>query len=378
MRKTIWFLLALLIAGAAGTGCDSDIDPDTLVRELRILALRFGDPAPGSTAELQATVDLLRQDLVFTDPSIHMAVLTGAPTGPGRRVPTSGGPRARRYDWFVCIGPLSLFSPGTLDPGCLKFKPGDPPPRQNSALVPLVLENMAPTDGTLTVPTDALKEILGRFVQALLSGGGGQGGGGGGGFSMLAERPIVILLPIMVRVSVPPPPDGDGDPNNPLDSEIGYNFLRITIALPGMLPPPNHNPFFAAEGGVFAAVAPAEQLPPMTRLVPCPEGVSCPSYGVSRDASIFFTGRAEPASVETYTPLDDSGRQGIAEVLRYAWFSTDGVFEAQRTGDHIPETEWKNFGDRPAPLETSVVDLWIVVQDERTGCDYQHFQVGFP
>src|SRR5688572_19197446 len=128
MRKTIWFLLVLSILGAGGTGCDSDIDPDTLVRELRVLAMRVGDELPGSPAEVQAMVDLSRgpnmPDLAFTTPSVKLAVLTGAPVGPGRRVTAtadvSRGSRLRRHDWFACIGPLSLFSPGTLDSQCLK------------------------------------------------------------------------------------------------------------------------------------------------------------------------------------------------------------------------------------------------------------------
>lgn len=378
MRKTIWFLLALVILGAGGTGCDSDIDPDTLVRELRVLAMRVGDAIPGSAAEVQAMVDLSRgpnmPDLVFSQPSVRLSVLTGAPVGPGRRIgaTASGGPRLRRYDWFACVGPLSLFSPGTLDSQCLKFKPGDPPPRQNPALFPLVPAGLAPADGTLDVPTDQLKAILGQFLTVALGG----GGGGPGGMLMLPTQPLVLLLPILVEVVVPPP---DGDPNNPLDREIGYTFLRIVIALPGMtLPPPNRNPSLPLLGGVWAGSVPAADNPTMTRVTPCLEGGSCAPYAIPREGPVYFVGRSDSGSAETYTPLDDSGRTDVVETLRYAWFTSDGSFGDERTGDTQPETEWRNEEKRPAPVESSYVDLWLVVQDDRAGCDYQHFQLKFP
>lgn len=356
-----------------------DIDPDTLVRELRVLAMRVGDATPGSTAEVQAMVDFSRgpnmPDLVFSQPSVRLSVLTGAPVGPGRRIgaTVSGGPRQRRYDWFACTGPLSLFSPGTLDAQCLKFKPGDPPPRQNSVLFPLVPEGLAPSDGTLDIPTDQLKAILGQFLQIALSGGGG---GGSGGTFMLPTQPLVLLLPILVEVVVPPP---DGDPNNPLDREIGYTFLRIVIALPGMtLPPPNRNPSLPLLGGLWAGSVSAVDNPTMTRLDPCLEAGPCTPYAVPREGPVYFVGRSDAGSVETYTPLDDSERTDVVETLRYSWFSSDGSFGDERTGDLQPETEWRNEEKRPAPVEASLVDLWLVVQDDRAGCDYQHFQLKFP
>ena len=380
MRKTIWFLLAFVLAGFGGAGCDNDIDPDTLVRELRVLAMRFGDATPGSVAELQATIDISSgtPDLVFTAPSITMSVLSGAPTGPGRRI-TTPGPRPRAYDWFICTGPLSLFSPGTLDSACLKFAPGDPPPRQVPALVPIVGEGMAPSDGTLTVQAAALKPILTQFLQvALQSGTSGTGTGTGTGGTMLPTKPFALLLPILVEVKVPPP---DGEANNPLDREVGYNFLRIVIALPGMtLPPPNHNPTLGGQGGLWGSSMSIDDTPnPMlTPLVSCPEAGPCTRFPVSRDMPVYFTGRADPSSVETYTPLDDSGRENIPETMRYTWFTSDGSFGDDRTGDAHPQTEWQNNDTRPAPPETQVVDLWLILQDDRTGCDYQHFQLSFP
>ncbi|HNN93807.1 MAG TPA: hypothetical protein PKI03_16105, partial [Pseudomonadota bacterium] len=101
-------LLGLLCSG----GCDLDIDPDTLVRELRVLGVRFGDPSPNSEADVMARITFGaggQPDVSFRQPSMRLAALAAAPTGPGRRV---AAPRPLLYDWFVCVGPLSLFSPG--------------------------------------------------------------------------------------------------------------------------------------------------------------------------------------------------------------------------------------------------------------------------
>jgi len=390
MRKTISFLRALIIAGffvgslSLGAGCDNDIDPDSLVRELRVLGMRFGDPQPGSSAEVQATLTLSASgmpELVFAQPSFRVAVLAVAPTGPGRRVAV--GPRPLRYDFYTCVGPLSLFSPGTIDTKCLKFAPGDPPPRDNPALRPLGAQGMGPSDGTLTLSTAELKDTVGPFLMAALAATSGQGQGTGqGGGLMLPSRPITLLIPILVQVLVPPP---DGDPTNSLDSEVAYSFLRIVIALPGMaLPPPNHNPILSAEGALSASPISAEDASeqrPMMQLKPCSSAEltgPCERYSVSRTAPIYLTGRAADGSVETYTPLDDSGRSDVKETLRYIWFSTDGNFSEARTGELYPETRWQNEDSRPAPPETGVVDLWLVVQDERVGSDYQRFQLAFP
>ena len=122
--------LLLLLAG----GCSLDIDSDSLVRELRVLAIRAGDPEPGSESDVQAMVSLSGGgDLVFTRDHIDLAALVAAPTGPGRRI---AAPRPLRYDWYLCIGLASLTVPGTLDPACNKFLPSDPPPAMNPAMAP--------------------------------------------------------------------------------------------------------------------------------------------------------------------------------------------------------------------------------------------------
>ena len=167
-RKKSWALLPLLCA--ALVGCDSDIDSDTLVRELRVLSLRMGSSDPQSTAEAQAEVKPGPGglDLQFTSDHIDVSANIGAPTGPGRRLAM---PRPLRYDWFLCVGPASLFSPGTLDQGCRKWLPSDPDPMQNRAL------RYLGEGQTYSLPTQTLKEVVGAALQILL--GVGPGGGGG-------------------------------------------------------------------------------------------------------------------------------------------------------------------------------------------------------
>lgn len=378
MKKLVRIPLAALLLVVAGSGCDNDIDPDTLVRELRVLSIRFGDSTPGSVAELQATVGgtLTMPQLIFSQPAIAMSVIAAAPTGPGRRI-SKPGPRPLHYEWFACIGPLSLFSPGTLDSKCQKWAPGDPPPRENPALVPLSPESGGPSDGTLSVPASALQEILGAFLQALLMPPSGSGGSGGGGMVALPTRPITLLLPVIAKVTVQPP---DGDPTSSLDSEIAYSFLRVVVALPGMtLPPPNHNPTLPAAGGLATSDFEMGTYMP---LMPCPTTLfagpgDCMLRPVKRNEPLYISGAAAPGSIEVYTPLDDSGRMDVSETMRYAWFSTDGTFNDERTGDAHAQTFWENGDRRPAPDEVKVIDVWLVVQDERGGADTQRFELTF-
>ena len=367
--------LLLLLGLLSSSGCDLDIDPDTLVRELRVLGVRFGEPSPNSEADVMARITFGaggQPDVSFRQPSMRLAALAAAPTGPGRRV---AAPRPLLYDWFVCVGPLSLFSPGVLDSACRKLGPSDPPARQNSALLPLA---PAPSkEASLTLPAETLKQILSLFLQVYLT---PRGGSGGGGTVTLPEKPVVLLLPMVVEVRA----EG-GDPTNPLDREVAFSFLRVIITLPGMEePPPNRNPSLLGEGGIRAG---SQEDWATTRelLTPCPiENVTgeasgslpaCLRYPVSRSAPTYFMGRSDAGSSETYVPLDDSGRGPQAELLRYSWFATDGNFNEERTGDKNPQTKWENGERRPAPADVRVIDLWLVVQDGRGGNDFQRVQL---
>ena len=209
--KRAWLLVLGAAMGLLGSGCSLDIDPDSLVRELRVLGLRVGGPDPASTADVQATVDL-SGDLKFMSDTVRLQALVVAPSGPGRRV---AAPRPLIYDWYLCVGVRSLFSPGTLDPECRKFMPQDPPPRSNPALAFL------DSGADVTVPSATLKAVLGQFLlNALGSGGMGMGGMGGMG-SPPPTRPLTLLLPLLMQARV----DG-GNPNDPLDSEVAYTVSR--------------------------------------------------------------------------------------------------------------------------------------------------------
>lgn len=367
--------LFLALAVLTSAGCDMDLDPDTLVRELRVLGIRFGDASPASEADVLARVTFGaggQPDVSFSRPEMRFTALAAAPTGPGRRL---ASPRPLRYDWFVCVGPLSLFSPGVLDSACRKVGPNDPPARQNTSLLPLA--PAATTDPSLVVPAATLKQILSLFLQVYLS----PRSGSGGGMVTLPERPVVLLVPIVLEVRA----EG-GDVASPLDREVAFSFLRVIITLPGMEEPPaNRNPSLLGQGGIFAG----SDEDPMSRreiIAPCPpENVTgeatgslpaCVRYPVNRTAPTYLVGRSDAGSVETYVPIDDSGRGPQAELLRYSWFATDGSLSEERTGDKSPQTKWENGERRPAPAEVRVVDLWLVVQDGRGGTDFQRVQLG--
>lgn len=368
-------LWALLVCAA---GCDNGIDPDSLVRELRILGMRVvaGDPAapPPTEAELQAQLvpgggGPGGIDLAFTRDRVTFSTLLAAPVGPGRRLPTE---RPLQFDWFLCIGIRSLYSPGTLDPECRKWAPSDPDPKTNSSLFYLNSSAIGPAGGPeLTIPTAALKGVLGSFLQSSL--GGGQGGTGmtGGGTAMLPTRPQVLLLPVLLRASVV-----GGNPADNRDSEVGYSYLRVVIAVPAlgiMLPPPNHNPVLDTLLGSQQMDGMLQPLTPCAQISGTPG--QCSAQPVRRDLGTFLTGRVGAGSTETYDPIDDSGRTGVSEALRFSWFSTDGDFSELRTGTVKPQTQWRNGEKYPAAAETSTVQIWLVVQDERSGIDWQQYEL---
>lgn len=372
-------LLLLLVTALGLPACDLDIDPDSLVRELRVLGIRFGEATPASEADVLARITLGaggQPDATFSQPQMKIQALAVAPTGPGRRI---AAPRPLRYDWFVCTGPLSLFSPGVLDPECRKLGPKDPPARKNPALRPLVPS--ASTEPSVTLDQATLKSILMTFLQALLSPSGG--GGGSGGMITLPTRPVVLLLPIIVEVTA----DG-ADPANQLDREVAFNFLRVILTLPGMeMPPANRNPSLAGMGGFFVGSVESTEGMMAARdpLMACPLDnltgdaqngqPACARFAASRTAPVYLQARSDAGSLETYVPIDDSGRGPQVETMRYSWFVTDGAFSEERTGDKSPETKWENGERRPAPAEVRVVDVWVVVQDGRGGTDFARAQL---
>lgn len=345
---------AFALSSALFAGCDNDIDSDTLVRELRVLSLRVGAPTPGSPAEAQAEVKPGPGglDLVFTSDHIDLTANVAAPTGVGRRF---AAPRPLTYEWYLCVGPASLFNPGTLDPGCRKWLPGDPDPMKNTSL------RYLGGGQNFSLPTAVLKDVVGGVLQLLLT-----GGSGGGGPVMIPDKPISILLPVIMRVRAQ-----NGDPNDIRDSEVGVTYLRTWIALPGMtLPTVNHNPSLA---DLVASTDPDATKKP---LLPC-TAASCPRNPVKRAVDLFLVGASQAGSVETYTPVDDTGRGPRQEALRYSWFATDGNFTRERTGDTQPDTTWNSDDKRPPPDGTTQGTIWLVVQDERGGGDFARYELDF-
>ncbi len=342
MRTLLIFLLAAL------GGCGFDLDPDSLVRELRILGARAGDPAPGSVA-----------DVPITGSALHLEALVAAPVGPGRRVMMA---RPLDFYWFVCVLPSTLLVPGNLDPACLKFTPPydamDPDPRTGAspALLPLCAGG-GPCPDAIDADLGPVQARLAALLPAFIK----MYGGGG-----LPSGPIELALPVVQRVEVP----GSSDP---LDAETAYFSPRIVYTPPGQTaPPPNHNPVLLPLTWSVRADDPAPQP-----LSPCPAAGPCQPLGLRRDQDIYFNPAAARGSAETYVPLDQSGRTQATEVLRFAWFATDGQFSDERTGLDHPQTKWTNPGSYAAPAAVKVVDLWLVLQDDRGGADWAHYQMQF-
>lgn len=373
--------LLLACLGALSPGCDSDTDPDSLVRELRVLGMRFGESERFSVAELQAQLGIGADGMptvTFAQPTLSIRTFAVAPHGPGRR---RSEPPVLQYDWFSCIGPQSLFSAGTLDAECRKLSPSDPPARANPSLLSLdsarqMPGETGPTEQPVVVlDTGKLTPIVGRFLAPLLS--RGTGGGGGGGGLMLPTEPIVLLLPVVVEVTVKGAGAGLGVPGL-LDREVAYSFLRLTLTLPGMTaPPPNRNPALLPTESLFSGTVEGEGTP-RSAVAPCLDATQpaqCPTLEVSRAQPTYFVGRAEAGSAETYSQLDAQTQmqKSRTEILRYIWFSTDGTFSEERTGDELPETRWEHGEKYALPAGSQQTDLWLVVQDNRGGTDMQRF-----
>ena len=356
MKRWRQMAAVLMLACFQLAGCETDIDSDTLVRELRILSMRIGSTDTFSVADAQAEVKLGPGglDLAFTTDHLDLNAMVAAPTGPGRRI---SAPRPLVYEWYLCIGPASLFSPGTLDPGCRKWLPSDPDPMKNTSL------RYLGSGQTFPLQTAALKDVIGGVLQILLTGGTG---GSSGGAAKLPEKPISLLLPLILRARV----DG-GDPNDIRDREVGVTYLRTWIALPGMtLPAPNRNPSL---GDLLAGPDEEGQKTP---LIPCTQ-VSCPKNKVRRGADLFLINSAQSGSTETYLPSDDSGRGEVTETLRYSWFATDGEFDRERTGDAQPTNKWNSEPTRPAPADAPYATIWLVTQEERGGSDARAYELAF-
>ena len=93
----------------------------------------------------------------------------------------------------------------------------------------------------------------------------------------------------------------NGDPNDIRDSEVGVTYLRTWIALPGMtLPPVNQNPALAD------LVASADKDGTKTAAALHCDELSSQSGKAGR--RFVLVGASLTGSIETYTPVDDTGR----------------------------------------------------------------------
>jgi hypothetical protein len=325
---------ALLVSLLILCGCDLGLDPDSLVRDLRLLGGRMGPP--GGVAEIEPQGS-----------ELQLSLLLAAPSGPGRRVPS---PRRIDVDWYLCLTPRSVLAQGAVDPACGEFDAAGPvqKPGERPALLHLAGGEAA------TVPLGPLRERLIRELAPLFSGGGMMGGG------ML---PRVLQLPLVAWARAVP---ATGDRR---DSEVGFLFGRLR-PMPGAAP--NRNPELLP-----LRYSIMEDDPEPKELMPCGADGRCTPLRVSRQQQVWLTGGARPGSAEMYVPDDESGQASRTEVLRFSWFSTDGEFSEERTGEKKPQTRWKNEGDFAAPPEVKTVTLWLVLQDDRGGAAWDRYEFAF-
>jgi hypothetical protein len=306
---------ALLLA-AAGllAACNTNVDPQFRVKDVRILAVRsrlapaplaLADVSPGDTVTLDALVvnPLGRPDL--------------------------------RVDWFACLPPASdAVTPcsdvQTLhDPGRLAGLASGPSP----SVLALGFDT---TTVTTTVP--ALSEALG-FVIATAE-----------ARPTYACRMYAEIVVVVVATGGPRPQVAVKTVRvKPPSSAITAAGLPDVYVL-------NHNP---AVAGVFRAPADADA---------CTGGVSLAS-GPFPGGRTTICATARDLSVEQYNVCDPGAVTAFDESLGWQWYVSDGDFPkvggvGNATGGHV------DF-DRPA----GAFALWAILRDGRGGDDWATYVV---
>lgn len=352
-----------LLAVSLLCGCGIEIDPDSLVRELRVLGARAGDPAPGSVA-----------DLSLCSESVQLQTLVVAPTGPDRSIKA---PRPVTVDYYLCLTARSLAAPGAIDPACVDVPPrsGDspmalscpatPPGQTPDPLLPLALDQAQDPDQPLRVPMAPLLACLTQRAGPLVFGSGGSGGVPG----LPAGGPLTVLLPVVIRARA-------AGLEGPLDSETAVVFVRLVVDLQERCqagaPPAatrNRNPVLGTLRYRFEEEGADQDL------LPCPAQGACPqALAVSRGQSVWLTGSAQGGSAEAYK---DTLGEDRTERLRFSWFTTDGRFSEDRTGEAIPTTRWRNEDPFTAPGSEQAVGLYVVLQDGRGGAAWARYALRF-
>jgi hypothetical protein len=352
MRVISLLLVSFLCA------CGIEIDPDSLVRELRVLGARAGDPAPGSLA-----------DLSLCSEDVQLQTLVAAPTGPGRRVTA---PRPVTVDYYLCLTARSLAAPGAIDPACV-----DVPPRSGAApmafscpatpagqtpapLLPLALDQ--DPDQPVKLPMAPLLSCLMQRAGPLLSGSGGVPG-------LPTNGPLTVLLPVVIRARA-------AGSEAMLDSETAVLFVRLVVDLTERCqagaPPSaarNRNPVLGALRYRFEEEGADQDLQPCPAQGPCPQALA-----VSRGQTVWLTGSAQAGSAE---PYKDTLGEARTERLRFSWFATDGKFSDERTGEAIPTTRWQNEDPYAAPGSEQAVRLYVILQDGRGGASFARYELRF-
>ncbi len=125
--------------------------------------------------------------------------------------------------------------------------------------------------------------------------------------------------------------------------------------------PPNHNPTIAGLFVVTDADAGAAGGVPLDESTPLPVHAG---DVLTLEAS-FTADSAEPYTVA----LPDAPARATTETLSVVWYSTAGRLRHETTGADVAQTLRL---DRDLPAPGSLIDLWVVGQDERGGADMAH------
>ena len=125
--------------------------------------------------------------------------------------------------------------------------------------------------------------------------------------------------------------------------------------------PPNHNPTLGglfvvtdADAGAAGSVALDESIP----------------YPVHAGDRITLVASFTADSAESYTvALPGVPPRPTTETLSVVWYATAGRLRDETTGADVPQSLHL---DRELPPSGSIIDLWVVGQDERGGADMAH------
>jgi hypothetical protein len=112
------------------------------------------------------------------------------------------------------------------------------------------------------------------------------------------------------------------------------------------------------------SVSPGERLVFRASWGPCGEGVD-------------LLGEGGCTGAEPFLDFDPVERELLErkEAIRLAWFATGGEYDEDRTG--VTPEEDLRFSENGwvAPSVAGLVDLWVVIRDDRGGVSWRHYQL---